>query len=279
MGDLSLVLATVLFPALVLPGLAQNPRDIVARSLKADNDTAAVAAQYTYREAQVVKELDSSGRVTKTTTEVHEIVFLGGKRYEHLIEKDGKPLPPAEARKEQARMDKASAEASRLSPQERDRRFADYTRQRAKQRDSLQGIPDAYDFTLLGKPVLNGRPCYLIQAQPKDSYRGKNSNVLRHVSGKLWIDQADYEWVRVESDILDDISFGLFLAKLSKGATFTLERVRVNNEVWLPKQLNVKLSARALVKNFRFEEAITYSDYRKFSTDSRVVDSAEATNK
>ena len=261
---------------LSIPTPAESPRDIVAHSLKAGNDTAAIATQYTYQQRDVVKELDSSGRVKNTKTELHEILFLGGKRYERLIEKDDKPLSPAEARKEQAKIEKATQEASRLSPEERERRFTDFKRQRAKQRDSLQDIPDAYDFNLLAKPVLNGRPCYLIQAQPRPAFRGKNSNLLKRMGGKLWIDQADYEWVRVEADVLDDVSFGLFLAKLSKGGKFTLERLRVNNEVWLPKQLTAKVSARALVKGFHFEQVTTFSNYKKFSTDSRMVDSEES---
>ena len=255
---------------------AQNARDIVARSLQADHDTVAVAAQYTYQENQITKELDGSGHVTKTTSEVRDILFLGGKRYEHLIEKNGKPLPPDQARKEQAKLDKAAAEASRLTPEERDKRFAEFVRQRAKQRDELQGIPDAYTFTLLEQPMLGDRTCYLIQAQPRSGYRGKNANLLRHLSGKLWIDKKDYEWVRLETDVLDDISFGFFLAKLSKGARFTLERVRINDEVWLPKQITVKASARALIKSFHVEQTISYSNYRKFSTGSRLIPDPDA---
>lgn len=266
----------VLIFLLALPAGAQNARDIVARSLKADQETLAIAAQYTYRQQAVVKELDSKGRATKTTTETHDVLFLGGKRYEHLIEKDGKPLPPREAHKEQDKFDKATVEASRLSPEERQRRFAEFTRHRARQRDSLQGIPDAYDFTLLNRPVVDGRPCYLIQAEPRPEYRGKNNILLRRMRGKLWIDQSDYEWVRVEAEVLEDINFGLFLARLSKGAEFRLERIRVNNEVWLPKKLTVKLSARALVKSFHFEQITSYSNYQKYSADARIVDSVEA---
>jgi len=265
--------------AISAPAIAQNPRDIVVRSIKADHDTAEIAGQYTYQQRDVVKELDSSDRVKKTTIELHEILFLGGKRYERLIGKDDKPLPPAEARKEQGRIDKATVEASRLTPEARERRFADYKRERAKQRDVLEGIQDAYVFTLIGEPVLNGRPCYLVQAEPKPSYRGKNSNLLRRMSGKWWIDRADYEWVRIEANVLDDVSFGFFLAKLSKGAHFSVERTRVNDEIWLPKQLSARLSARALVKNFRFEQVTTFSDYKKFSTDSRMIDSTEISNK
>jgi hypothetical protein len=47
---------------------------------------------------------------------------------------------------------------------------------------------------------------------------------------------------------------------------------RVNDEVWLPKRIEVKASARvALVKTFRIEAETSYSNYRKFQVDSKVV--------
>jgi negative regulator of sigma E activity len=258
-------------------GLAQNARDIIVRSLHTDLESLSVASKYTYLENTVTRELDSSGTVKKTTSETREILFLGGKRYEHLIQKDGKPLPPDEARKEQAKFDKAASEASKLTEAQRDERYAAWERERAKQRESFKSIPDAYDFTLLGQPSLAGRPCFLIQAQPRSSYHGKHSNFLSRIDGKIWIDQSDYQWVRVESQVLDDVTFGLFLLKMSGGSRFTLERTRVNNEVWLPKKLTLNFSGRALIKHVNLEQVITYSDYRKYSSSSRIVAEPELT--
>ncbi len=254
---------------------AQSARDIIVRSLHADLGSISVASQYTYREVTVTRELDSSGGLKKATSETHEILFLGGKRYEHLIQKDGKPLPPEEARREQARFDKAAAEAGKLTGAQRDQRYAAWERERAKQRESFQSIPDAYDFTLLGRPSLDGRPCFLIQAQPRSSFRGKYSNFFSRMNGRIWVDQSDYQWVRVESEVLDDISFGLFLLKMARGSRFTLERTRINDEVWLPRNITLKFSGRALIKHVNLEQVITYSDYKKYSTSSRMVGDAE----
>ena len=52
----------------------------------------------------------------------------------------------------------------------------------------------------------------------------------------------------------------------------TIENARVNNEVWLPKRAHIKGSVRiALVKVMRGEIVYTFSDYKKFQADSRVV--------
>ncbi len=76
---------------------------------------------------------------------------------------------------------------------------------------------------------------------------------------------------RVQADVLNDISWGLFLAKVSKGSTMKFEQVRVNDEIWLPKQVLVQAHARALLKHISFDLDVEYSDYRRYQTDSRVI--------
>jgi hypothetical protein len=91
----------------------------------------------------------------------------------------------------------------------------------------------------------------------------------------LWIDKSDYHWAKVEAETLDTISFGGFLIRLAKGGHLTLEQARVNREVWLPKSLTVRASARvALIKGVHAELIMTFSDYKKFQVDSRVVSTA-----
>jgi hypothetical protein len=51
---------------------------------------------------------------------------------------------------------------------------------------------------------------------------------------------------------------------------------RVNNEVWLPKRILVSGSARVLlVKGYTGELDLTYSGFKKFTVDSRVVSMAQ----
>jgi hypothetical protein len=47
--------------------------------------------------------------------------------------------------------------------------------------------------------------------------------------------------------------------------------VRVNDEIWLPKQILVQAHARALLKHVSFDLDVEYSDYRRYQTDSRIV--------
>ena len=73
-------------------------------------------------------------------------------------------------------------------------------------------------------------------------------------------------------ETLDTISFGGFLVRLAKGSRLIIEQARVNQEVWLLKSVTLRASARvALIKGVRAEIIITFSDYKKFQVDSRVV--------
>ena len=51
-----------------------------------------------------------------------------------------------------------------------------------------------------------------------------------------------------------------------------LQQTRVNDEVWLPRQLAVKVDVRlALLKNFNVDVEQTFRDYKKFSASSKIV--------
>ncbi len=52
-----------------------------------------------------------------------------------------------------------------------------------------------------------------------------------------------------------------------QGARLDIQMTRVNDEVWLPKHIEAKASARlALVKKYRIESDTTFSNYRKVSS-------------
>jgi hypothetical protein len=48
------------------------------------------------------------------------------------------------------------------------------------------------------------------------------------------------------------------------------------DEFWVPKAIALKASARlALVRRVNVEQRITFSDYRRFQTDSRIVSTGD----
>ena len=115
---------------------------------------------------------------------------------------------------------------------------------------------------------------WVISGTPKAAYhaRSRDGRALLKIRGKMWIEKAGYQWVRLEAQTTATISFGLFLARLNPGAQLVFEQQRVNEEVWLPKREFVSGSGRiGLLKRLAADEEITWSNYRKFRVESRIV--------
>jgi hypothetical protein len=111
-----------------------------------------------------------------------------------------------------------------------------------------------------------------VQCREGITSRARGHQILPHVKGRLWIDRQTFQWVKLEAEVIDTVSWGLFLIRLEPGARIRLEQAHVNNEVWLPSRISIKASARlGIFKRLRVEENTTYRNYRKFQTDSRLV--------
>jgi hypothetical protein len=255
---------------------SQSARAIVIRSVSAWDQNDRLARNYVYTANNETREFDSAGRVKSVHSSVEEILFIGGKRYIHPVEKDGRRLPPPEAGREQAKLDRAAEEAGRLSDEERRKRLEELQAERSRERDRFKEIPDAYQFQLVREEPVNGRAAYEITATPRADYKGKYRGLLHNVQGKLWIDKQDYQWVRIEAEVLQTFSIGWFLARIGKGTQLSFEMARVNDEVWQPKHVSVTASARiGLVKKINAEQEITFSNYRRFQTDSRIISAGD----
>ena len=165
------------------------------------------------------------------------------------------------------------ARSQETEPQKQ-QRIADWRRKQEKQREPLREIPDAYNLRLLPDEDIDGRAMWVIDATPKAGYKPKLKSAFffPKVKMRFWIDRQDYQAVKAEMETLETVSWGGILARLPKGDRLTFEKTRVNDQVWLPKRLRIAGSARVLlVKGFRGDIEISYSNYKKFSTESRIV--------
>jgi hypothetical protein len=253
---------------------AQDAREIVKKSVELDQADWARMKDYTWIARETVRDLDSSGTVKSEKTDQWETVVLYGEPHRRMLQRDGKPLSADDQRKEQVKLDKTVAKLERESPEQRARREAEYEKQREKDREFLRDVPDIFDFALIGDEKIDGHDVWVISATPKPGAHPKHSDAkpLLKVRAKMWIDKAEYQWVRLEGETTATISFGLFIARLNPGAKLVFEQTRVNDEVWLPKREVVSGAGRVgLVKKIAAEQEVTWNNYRKFQVDSKVV--------
>jgi hypothetical protein len=229
---------------------------------------------YTYIEREEEHSLDGRGRVKSTESHTREIVMIYDKQVERLITKNDKPLSRKDAAKEEDRIQKIIDKRAHESEEERKKRLAKEEKDREEGRKFETEVADAYNFRLVGIEQLDGRDTYVVDADPRPGYQPhlKDAKFLPKFRFRAWIDKAETQLVKVNAECIDTISWGLFLARLHKGSSVVYEATRVNDEVWLPKHLAVRLDARvALLKNFNIDMDITYRDYKKFRTDAKIV--------
>ncbi|MCL4402441.1 MAG: hypothetical protein M1436_07250 [Acidobacteria bacterium] len=263
----------LLWVAGVLYG-AGDAREIVRRSVEADRAAQNLARSYTFVERLDYREKDGSGQVKRREIKTFDVTLADGTPYRRLIERDDKPLSPAAQQQEEERLRKSIADRRSEKPEQRARRIREWEAKRRKQREFAREVVNAFDFKLLGEEQVDGHDTYIIEATPRPGYRPGSAaaRFLTKTVARLWINKADYAWVKVDAEMTDTVSFGVFLARVYKGTRLHLEQTRVNNEIWLPRRIQVSSTGRiALIKRFGGEWDYTYRDYRKFQADSRVV--------
>ena len=235
---------------------ATDARSIVSKSVAATDRSWQERARCTYLERNEDRRLDAQGKVKSETIDVTKMMLINGARFEQLLEHNGQP-PSAEAQKtlEQGREklghESQEDRAARISKDQENRAF-------------LGEILEAFDFRLLGEETLRGRPAYVIQVTPRPGYRarGKYGKMLSKVEGKLWIDKYDFGWIKVEGQVMQSFSMGLFVARVQQGSRIVLEQTNIGDRVWVPARLELRASARILfLRTLAIERNLIYSDY------------------
>jgi hypothetical protein len=260
---------------LCLPGLlaAQDAAEVVRRALAEDAASAAIARNYTYLEKQELRTRDGD-RVRVRESNTYDVTLLEGSPYRRLVARNGQPLSAAEQRKEEEKLRQSIDVRKHETEAQRQQRIADWHRKEEKQHEPLHEIPDAFDLRFAPDENIEGHAVYVVDGAPKPGYKpkAKNAFFLPKVKGRFWITKDSFQAVKIEFVTLETISWGGIVARVSKGTRVSVELTRVNNEVWLPKRILVAGSARVLlVKGYTGELDLTYSGFKKFTVDSRVV--------
>lgn len=214
--------------------------------------------RYTYLERDQNRHLDLAGHVKSEDVDVSRAILINGVQFDQILERNGRPLPPAEERKQKEEL----ARLMRQTPEQR----AEKVRLEEEENTSLVGeVPKAFDFELAGEDVVNGRPAWVLQATPHPGYQaqGRYGKMFSKVAGKLWVDKEDFGWIKVDGNVTQSFSMGLFFARVLRGSHITMEQTRVAEGIWMPEHIEVRAAARILfVKSLMIDRVLTYSEYR-----------------
>jgi hypothetical protein len=257
------------------PSLSEDQiRELIRQTAEKDMENDKRQRDYTFIQREEQHKLDGKGQVKSTETKTSEVMELYGEPVERLVAKDDKPLSDKDAKKEEDKIQKVIEKRKNESEEDRKKREAKEEKEREENRQFVREVADAYNFRMAGIQSLAGRDTYVIDGEPKPGYQAhlKEAKILPKFRFRAWIDKDESQWKKLDIQCIDTVSFGLFLARIHKGSRIIIEQTRINDEVWLPQHINVKVDARlALLKDFNLEDDITYRDYKKFRTDTKIV--------
>ncbi len=270
--------ATALNPAPISFSREQI-QEMIRLSAEKDMENDKRQRDYTYVERVEEHKLNGKGEVSSTETRTYDVLQIYNEQVRRLTAKDDRPLSAKDAAKEEEKIQKIIDKRKNESDSQREKRLQQEEKERADNREFVKEIADAYDFKLAGVEKLDGRDSYVIDGEPRPGFepKRKQAKILPKFRFRVWIDRAENQWVKLEAQCIDTVSFGLFIARIHKGSRILIDTTRVNNEVWLPRRVAVHVDARlALLKNFDVDEEITYKDYKKFHAASRITGMEEA---
>jgi len=201
-------------------------------------------ASYAYRERRRELHTNPFGRLgSGMGTEEFEVTPLpDGGVSRTLVARDGQPVK--------------GGETTRSRP-----------RARTSKRSAVADTADALELVLDHRERLNGRDVIVIMFRPRPGAQpeSREGKLARLFHGRIFVDEAGAEVVRVEATAIDDITYGLgVVARVNKGASVTLVRERVDAETWLPTSIRLSGDGRAMLfRKLRVDHLIEWFDYRR----------------
>lgn len=252
----------------------RDAKDIIRRALEVDHHNFDRAQKYTCTQREVIKHLDKHGNVKSTDVKTYDINYYFGEFYSRLVQVDDKPLGEKEQKKEDEKLEKFLAKHRKESEEDREKRARKQQKEREEGRAFVRDVVNAYDFRLVGEEPVSGEDAWVLEATPRKDFQPTqpHADMLKKMKGRIWIEKQQYNWVKVEAEAIDTISFGLFLFRIHPGSRFELENAHVNNELWWIKRLSINGSARiALLKNESVDQEEVFSNYKKFSTSITIL--------
>lgn len=251
------VIFICLAPAIVLAASNDaplpDPQQLKLRAEASLKESEKDLEKYSCQVRSEEDELNSNGTVKRHHWKEEEQFYLNGVEIDHTLAKDGRLLEGAEAKKEQARVDRevkkySDPKQAQKSQAEDDKevdiflRSLRFTNGRREYRDGRSTV--VYD--------LSGDPSF----HPKKI----EERFAQALTGRIWLDEQSGTPAEVRVETRRDVKLGAgFVATIHKGFQLHLVQQRQPDGVWLTKSVEGTGDVRAalfLHPRFHFKEEL-----------------------
>jgi hypothetical protein len=192
--------------------------------------------------------------------------MLYGSPYQELIAVNGEPLSGERQKQERRKLEKEKSRREHESPEDRARRVDQFQAEEKRDSRFLEEFTKAFDFKMTGGEELDHHKVYVLEATPRPDYHppDRDTQALKGMRGKMWIDKETYQWVKVEAEVTHPVSIMGFVATVEPGTRFELEKIPVEGVIWLPKHFAMTAKAKVMeLIHHNGHEDETYFNYHK----------------
>lgn len=273
------------------PKLSNEPLPEISallKELQANEDKVEeLLDKYSFNQKSTKRELGKDGILRETESETRQLSFYKGYRIARIVEKNGRALSEREQKEEDKEVQKRVEEIEKKIAKEEAKTVQQSsagTPDEEGRRVSIAEVLRASNLVNPRRERFRGRDVIVFDFEPNPNFDYKNAKSFLKFFGKtvgvMWIDEKDKQVARIEAVLADSFKVGGgVLAKLRKGASFTLEQERVGDEIWLPSVADINLSVRVLlVKGIEVNQLIKSYNYRKFETEVKDAKVDEVKN-
>lgn len=192
-------------------------------------------------------------------------VVPAGTGIDHIpIGLDGKPADPDLYLRELTKLEHALSWAADDGRAQRDA-YDKVAKKQRERNELIDATKTAFRYTLASTEIRDGRTLFKYRMEPNPAYKptSRSTAIFAKVRGFVWIDPLVGQLTRVEGEVTDDISIGLFLGKIYKGSHFMQERYEVAPGLWLPSFSEYDFDGRKLFSSISVHERTTYSHFHR----------------
>src|SRR6202166_799328 len=256
---------------------ADKPNDHALFDRVVENQKKSDAAMDLYERLERVEIHKVNGENQSTEVKVSRVVPAGTGAAHLPMGTDGKVADQNAYRAELEKLEKALVWAAETGRTQRD--AYEKIAKKRKERDELIGAARAaFLFTLIGNERRDGRALLKYSMNPNPAFKptSRATAIYPRVRGTVWVDEASRALARIEGEVTEDISLGLFLARVYKGSRFMQERYEMVPGVWLPSFSQYDFDGRKFLSSFSLHERTFYSNYRRVGTPKEALELVRA---
>ncbi|PYT99410.1 MAG: hypothetical protein DMG38_11055 [Acidobacteria bacterium] len=192
------------------------------------------------------------------------------------VDPDGKPADLAAYRSRLESLEHALALIVNNNRTQRDA-VEKYAKKKKERNDLIDAARNAFLFTFVAREPRGDRILAKYEMAPNPAFKptSRFTSIFTRVHGYVWIDEDAAELARVEGDVTEDISIGLFLGKIYKGSHFMQERYEVQPGLWQPSFTQYDFDGRKLFSGFSIHERAFYSNYRYIGPPKEAIEAIQ----